>query len=484
MSEPTANIQAPQSGVTLVRDKAPRRRMQRPKALPLRTWLLVLMVLVSGLGLAMSSLAVSSIMRNVLYTRVDTELNDAHSSWASNLDESFYMPQDGSRRPPTDYVALAYYPDGSVVTTRPMAALPDARNVIVGGEPTTVRSIQGETEWRAVAKLQRDGSVVVVAKDMTTENSILKGLAIVQVIIAALVMLIIAVVGMWLIHRALRPLRVVEKTASQIAAGNLDKRVPEWPLHTEVGQLAAALNVMLGQLQNSVVDAQEKEQQMRRFVGDASHELRTPLTSLRGYTELYRSGATQDAEFVFSKIDAESKRMSLLVEDLLALTRAEGSRLDMRAVDMLELVLSVGSSARAAFAGRTINVNNEASGIPMVNGDADRLHQVLLNLVSNGIRHGGEEASVTLTLRDDEEHVLIDVADDGKGISPEDAAHIFERFYRADTSRTRDTGGSGLGLAIVKSLVEQHGGSISVDSELGSGSVFTICLPKAPTDGS
>ena len=176
--------------------------------------------------------------------------------------------------------------------------------------------------------------------------------------------------------------------------------------------------------------------------------------------------------------------MSLLVEDLLALTRAEGSRLDMRKVDMLELVLSVGSSAHAAFAGRTIEVNNAADDIPIVDGDADRLHQVLLNLVSNGIRHGGPEASVTLTLRADAEHVLIDVADDGKGISPEDAAHIFERFYRADTSRTRDTGGSGLGLAIVKSLVEQHGGSISVDSELGSGSVFTICLPKAPTDGS
>ena len=218
---------------------------------------------------------------------------------------------------------------------------------------------------------------------------------------------------------------------------------------------------------------------MRRFVGDASHELRTPLTSLRGYTELYRSGATQDPEFVFEKIDAESKRMSLLVEDLLALTRAEGSRLDMRKVDMLELVLSVGSSAHAAFAGRTIDVNNAADDIPIVDGDADRLHQILLNLVSNGIRHGGPEASVTLTLRDDAEHVLIDVADDGKGISPEDASHIFERFYRADTSRTRDTGGSGLGLAIVKSLVEQHGGSISVESELGRGSVFTVCLPKS-----
>ena len=118
--------------------------------------------------------------------------------------------------------------------------------------------------------------------------------------------------------------------------------MPKWPLHTEVGQLAAALNIMLGQLQRSVVRAQEKEEQMRRFVGDASHELRTPLTSLRGYTELYRSGATKDVDLVFSKIDDESKRMSLLVEDLLALTRAEGTRLDLRPVDLLELALSVG----------------------------------------------------------------------------------------------------------------------------------------------
>ncbi|WP_408932535.1 ATP-binding protein [Corynebacterium sp. YSMAA1_1_D6] len=475
MSHPESASPGPGTAVAV---EPPQRRRRGPKALPLRTWLLVLMVLVSGIGLATSALAVSSIMRNVLYTRVDTELNDALHSWASNLDEALYT-QDRSRRPPTDYVAIAYYPNGTILSTGPTVNLPDSKDVLIGGEPTSVSSTQDDTEWRVVAQMKPDGSVVVVGKNMTTENSILKGLAIVQVIIAAMVLLIIALVGMGLIHRALRPLRVVEKTASQIAAGNLDKRVPEWPLHTEVGQLAAALNVMLGQLQNSVVNAQEKEAQMRRFVGDASHELRTPLTSLRGYTELYRSGATQDPEFVFEKIDAESKRMSLLVEDLLALTRAEGSRLDMRKVDMLELVLSVGSSAHAAFAGRTIDVNNAADDIPIVDGDADRLHQILLNLVSNGIRHGGPEASVTLTLRDDAEHVLIDVADDGKGISPEDASHIFERFYRADTSRTRDTGGSGLGLAIVKSLVEQHGGSISVESELGRGSVFTVCLPKS-----
>ena len=137
----------------------------------------------------------------------------------------------------------------------------------------------------------------------------------------------------------------------------------------------------------------------------------------------------------------------------------------------------MGSSARAAFPGREIKVANDAKSIPVVNGDASRLHQVLLNLVTNGIRHGGEDATVTLRLHREANDVLVDVIDDGKGMSQDDAAHIFERFYRADTSRTRDTGGSGLGLAIVHSLVEQHGGSISVDSELGRGTTFTVRLP-------
>ncbi len=259
----------------------------------------------------------------------------------------------------------------------------------------------------------------------------------------------------------------------------MDKRVPEWPQHTEVGQLASALNIMLAKLQASVEQAQGKEEQMRRFVGDASHELRTPLTSLRGYTELYRAGITDDVDMVLSKIDAESSRMSYLVEDLLALTRAEGTRLDIRPVDVLELSLSVASSARAAFTGRSINVANNTSGVPVVYGDASRLHQIILNLITNGLRHGGEEAEITIGLEKDTGDVLIKVIDPGRGMDPEVSSHIFERFYREDTSRTRDTGGSGLGLAIVKSLVEQHGGSISVESELGVGSTFTVRLPAA-----
>ena len=184
-------------------------------------------------------------------------------------------------------------------------------------------------------------------------------------------------------------------------------------------------------------------------------------------------------DLVLSKIDAESSRMSYLVEDLLALTRAEGSRLDIRTVDVLELSLAVASSARAAFNGRSINVSNNTSGVPVVYGDPSRLHQIILNLITNGLRHGGEEADITIGLERDGDDVLIKVIDTGRGMDPEVSAHIFERFYREDTSRTRDTGGSGLGLAIVKSLVEQHGGSIDVESELGVGSTFTVRLPSA-----
>lgn len=449
-----------------------------PQAMPLRTWLVVLLVVVSGLGIISASVAVSAVMRDVLYNQVDDELIAAQNGWARTTN---VFGLDLTGRPPTEYSLIKIYPDGAVRYLNPYESMPQVDELVIGAAPETVDSTSesnSTSEWRAMAT-ERDGVITVVAKNLDSEQILLRGLALVQLMIAVVVLMLIAIAGFWFIRRALRPLRVVEKTASEIAAGDLDKRVPEWPQHTEVGQLASALNIMLAKLQASVEQAQGKEEQMRRFVGDASHELRTPLTSLRGYTELYRAGITDDVDMVLSKIDAESSRMSYLVEDLLALTRAEGTRLDIRPVDVLELSLSVASSARAAFTGRSINVANNTSGVPVVYGDASRLHQIILNLITNGLRHGGEEAEITIGLEKDNGDVLIKVIDTGRGMDPEVSSHIFERFYREDTSRTRDTGGSGLGLAIVKSLVEQHGGSISVESELGVGSTFTVRLPAA-----
>ncbi len=463
------------------------RRRPLPKALPLRIWLVVLIVAVSFLGLVASAVAVNAMMREVVYDQVDKDLKDAAVGWARNetLLGNSYM-----QHPPSDFTILSYQQDGTwQFFNVDKSNIPKVDDLIIGGRPQSVGATADgqdlprlpENEWRAIAT-EDGGSIIVVAKKVTRENAQINGMAGLQVLITACALVLVALVGAAVIRRALRPLRVVEKTAAEIAAGDLDKRVPEWPEHTEVGQLSRALNTMLERLQDSVETAQEKEGQMRRFVGDASHELRTPLTSLRGYTELYRSGATQDVDRVLGKIDAESKRMSLLVEDLLALTRAEGNRLELHTVDMLELCLSAGSTARAAFPGRSIEVTNRAGGIPLVKGDPDRLHQVLLNLVSNGLRHGGEDAKIQIVLRNDAERVFVDVVDDGKGMDPEVSAHIFERFYRADVSRTRDTGGSGLGLSIVKSLVEQHGGTVCVESEPGQGSTFTVALPALKED--
>ncbi|MDY3127179.1 MAG: HAMP domain-containing sensor histidine kinase [Corynebacterium sp.] len=447
-----------------------------PKAIPLRVGLVVIIVLISGLGLAGSSAVVSAIMRDVLYNRVDQDLLEAERSWARNVD---FFGVDMAGAPPTEFCLIRVLPDGSLRLRNPYDSMPQVDDLIIGGAPRTVASTRDSeqpSEWRALAT-ENNGGILIVAKNLDSEKTVLQGLAILQVLVTIVSLVLIAIAGFYAIRRALRPLRVVEKTATDIAAGEVDKRVPQWPMRTEVGQLSAALNIMLGQLQNSIEQAQEKEKQMRRFVGDASHELRTPLTSLRGYAELYRSGITNDADMVLDKIHSEAERMSLLVEDLLALTRAEGSRLELRTVDVLELALNVASTARGAFPGREIKVSNHASGIPMVQGDPSRLHQVVLNLVSNGLKHGGDNAVVVIELARDNTDVLIRVIDSGKGMSADDAAHIFERFYRTDSSRTRDTGGSGLGLAIAKSLIEQHGGTIWVESELGQGSTFTVRIP-------
>ena len=320
-------------------------------SLPLRTKLLVLVVVISGAGLILSATAVSSIMRGVIMERTDEELYEAAATWARGPE---LFEQGLNRRLPFEFVVIKYSANGTVVSFNVRDSTPRVQDVVLN-RPTTVDSVgpsglRSDTRWRVIATQEED-TVIIVAKDLDTELNVLRRLATIEIFIFLCVVGGIALASYVLIQRALSQLTEVERTASQIADGDLDARIPEWPVDTEVGHLSRALNTMLAQLQESIVHSQRQEEKMRRFVGDASHELRTPLTSLRGYTELYSQGATTDVDWVLSKINAESTRMSLLVEDLLALTRAEGSRLDKRRVDMLELVLSAGSSARAAFPG-------------------------------------------------------------------------------------------------------------------------------------
>ena len=232
--------------------------------------------------------------------------------------------------------------------------------------------------------------------------------------------------------------------------------------------------------------AREAEQTMRRFIGDASHELRTPLTSVSGYAELYRTGQTDDLNLVLDSISAEAERMSVLVQDLLDLARMDNSRpLEHKSVDILSVAISVIQNMKVNYPDRDISMTNNCVELPIVTGDSARLHQVLTNLMTNALKHAGPEAAVRIALDDStlgtspkKKAVRIRVIDNGVGIPPEDSEHIFERFYRADSSRSRHQGGgSGLGLSIVQGLVEQHGGKVTADSVVDEGTTFTVLLP-------
>ncbi|MCS4536074.1 HAMP domain-containing histidine kinase [Corynebacterium sp. HS2168-gen11] len=453
--------------------------------MPLRFGLVVITILVTAIGLLSSGFAIQRSMEAEALWRADNELHQGMTTWASQ-DALYENSKFANFALPSEFFVARLYPDGRwVAVTQEGDEIPNVRQMRFDGVPHNVDSLvaendtlqrTGRSEWRVLVSTHRD-YFVVVAKKLDTDKEFLTRLAAGQISIGTIVLIMVGLFAHVSIQRTLQPLRTVEETAKAIAWGDLDRRVPVLPENTEVGALSRAINVMMEQLQTLIVELQLKEEEMRRFVGDASHELRTPLTSVKGYAELYRSGATEDAKMVLTKIEQEASRMSLLVEDLLSLTRAEDAGLEQQEVDMLELSLSVVSSVQAAYPDRRVHVRNEAEQLPVVTGDAPKLRQVITNLLVNAVKHGGEDAAITLALRRTPAHIILAVEDTGVGIAPEDLEHIFERFYRADSSRTRATGGSGLGLAIVKTIVEAHHGTIQVTSTPGEGTTFEVRLP-------
>jgi two-component system OmpR family sensor kinase len=240
--------------------------------------------------------------------------------------------------------------------------------------------------------------------------------------------------------------------------------------------------------QASEEQARASEERMRRFVADASHELRTPLTSIRGFAELHRQGAVHGREEtgrIMQRIEAEATRMGLLVEDLLQLARLDQQRpLTLGPVDLAELAGDAVHDARAVQPDRPVSLllDESLTDAPVVNGDEARLRQVIGNLVTNALTHTPVDARVTVRLSEDPADpgvVVLAVRDEGPGLAPADAERVFERFYRADSSRTRAAGGTGLGLSIVASLVAAHGGRVQLITAPGEGATFAVRLPRS-----
>jgi two-component system, OmpR family, sensor kinase len=346
----------------------------------------------------------------------------------------------------------------------------------------TVRAESGDLRYRVrTISLGRGGGTGVLALPLDTVDDATGRLLAVAVGTTAVALGVVALVAWWVVHLGVRPIKRMTAAASAIAAGNLSQRVPEPAAGTEAGDLGQALNTMLGRIEEAFDERTRSEERLRQFVADASHELRTPVTTIRGYAELYRGGGLDDPtelEEAMRRTEQESVRMGRLVDDLLQLARLDQGRpLVQQPVDLAAVVADAGRDARAVAPERAITV--DADGPLVVIGDEDRLRQVVANVVGNALVHTEAGTAIEVRAARRDGSARIEVTDHGDGMDPEVAARAFERFFRADPSRSRHRGGSGLGLSIVQAVSSAHGGTVALDTAAGSGTTVVIEVPLA-----
>ena len=336
---------------------------------------------------------------------------------------------------------------------------------------------QGHSATYRVEAVALPGGTLITAVPLDPTTQTLTSLVHVEVIVSIVVVLALLILALWIVRFGLRPLEEMTETAGAIAAGDLTQRVRNTEEHGEVGRLGSALNGMLSQIEAAFAERTLSETRLRRFVADASHELRTPLTSIRGYAELLRKDALGDEEArrrAAERIEHEASRMGLLVDDLLLLARLDQGRpLERFTIDLGALVHDSVEVARAVDADRQISL--DVVGVVLVTGDAARLRQVIDNLLHNAAVHTPPGTPVHVSVRREGSRAVLTLADEGPGMTDDQAERVFDRFYRGSEARTGE--GTGLGLSIVAALAAAHGGVAYVRSAPGQGAVFTMELP-------
>ena len=470
----------------------------------LRNRLILATLALSAVAIIASDFAANTLLKSFLIKQVDSQLENVTGSSLMRLDRagidtgggeegSGFLPVRPLGGIPTQVtltlVDLTGAVTGQIGGEFSHISAPDlfknltpAEVVSHQGKPFTISGKGENPDIRVVAKLLPSGvGTVVVSVALDSVDSTLHKLTAIFFLITMIVLLLIAAISRFLIHLSLRPLNKIEDTAARIAEGDLSARLPEVDEKTEVGRLTGSLNTMLSRIEESFAVRTESESKLRRFVADASHELRTPLTAIRGFAELHRQGAVQGEEKVkelVGRIEKESIRMSSLVEDLLLLARLDQSpKVASDPVDINHLVSEAVESARAAGPNHPIEIVKPQEDI-FVLGDSHRIHQAVANLLANARTHTPAGTPITIVIEQSDLESKISVTDSGPGLSEDDQSRIFERFFRADPSRVRVSGeGSGLGLAIVDAVMKAHGGSVTVDSQLGKGSTFTLHFP-------
>ncbi len=373
-----------------------------------------------------------------------------------------------------------------VFALRNNVVLPQQSVTPGGPHAKTVTSSTGR-HYRVIAGEANftDGSApgsVTYGLPISQVDNVLHRLFLLELAVGGGSIALLILLGAAVVRLGLRPLARIGQTAGEIAAGDFSQRVSPTTPTTEVGRLGISLNAMLTQIEDEIRRRRASEAQLRQFISDASHELRTPLTSIRGYAELFRRGAgdrPEDLALAMRRIEAESGRMGGLVDDLLLLARLdEGRPLERTEVDLAELARDAVADAEAIDPERGATVTVE--GDVHVVGDDARLRQVLANLVRNVLAHTPPHSPFGVRLRGEADRVSCEVWDRGPGLTPQMQAQVFDRFWRGDPSRTRESAyaGSGLGLSIVSALVTAHGGTVGVSPAPAGGAIFAVTLPR------
>jgi two-component system OmpR family sensor kinase len=459
------------------------------RRLSLRARVLIVALTLLTVGMVASDAVVLIALRKPLVERVDLQVAlgaSVLSLLPEQVLQSLATNAPVTREPPEN-LYLAYL-DADGRTTLSLhgsspPALPTLDRAAVAAHQRQVFEVPG---WRVIALPTRSGGSVVVAGDLSQVDATMRRVLLLCVLVGAGLLVVLAGVGWFWVRAGLRPLRRIEETAAAIAGGDLSRRVPfEASPATEVGRLTAALNGMLAQIEGAIAARSRSEERLRRFVADASHELRTPLAGISGFAQLYRMGGAE-IDATMDRIERESLRLTGLVDDLLLLAQVDERGLELRRapMDLRTLAADALHDLRALDPTRSVRltgVGTSADPAPApVDGDESRLRQVVSNLVGNAIAHTPPGTAVRIGVGTLAGDAVLEIADTGPGLPAEQAGLVFERFYRADTSRARDDGGgAGLGLAIAWSLVVAHGGVVELETSPGEGATFRIRLPNA-----
>jgi two-component system OmpR family sensor kinase len=482
---------------------APEDMTTRPGAAPprfsLRARLLAAVAIVALIALLVADFATYAALRSFLTDRIDSSLDSANRPLSDIVRD---QPLINARA----IVELAAAAPGAYVEVREgdrvvgtgstrgryATAVPQLPAHVGLENPAEIRYMTVDAkgrgpDFRVRAATLPDGRTLLVALPLDETKRTLHQLFLIELFVTGAALVAALIAGGWLVRMGLKPLRDIEATASNIAGGDLSLRVPQDD-RTEVGRLGTSLNIMLRHIEDAFARRAQSEEQLRQFVADASHELRTPVSAVSAYAELFERGADQrpeDLQRVMRGIRVETARMTTLIDDLLLLARLdEGRQLRQDRVELLTVIEDAVDTALAV--GPEWPVTLEAGEPVTVIGDSMALRQVIDNLLANVRTHTPTGTPATVSTRIEtagaRREVVLEVADSGPGLPAEDADRVFERFYRADASRSRARGGTGLGLAVVAALVAVHEGRVDVAETPGGGATFRVRLPIAPPE--